>query len=354
MALDFYNKKRVLVTGHTGFKGTWLAKILVNAGATVIGYSLNPPTNPNLFSLSKIETDIISIHGDVRDYEKFKKTIEKYKPEIIFHLAAQPLVKEAYKNPIYTYETNILGTLYLMEIMREYDFIKSVINVTTDKVYENKEWEWGYRENETLNGFDPYSNSKSCSELITQTYKRSFLDQAGIAVSTVRAGNVIGGGDFSENRIVPDCIQAALDKKIILVRNPYSTRPYQHVLESLSAYLIIAEKQFSNINLSNSYNVGPDDKDCLTTKELVEIFCEIYGNGMNWKDISNSNEPHEAKFLKLDCSRIKTTIRWKPIWNIKEAISRTVEWTKVYEQNIDLIPFIMDQQILDYFGGDKE
>ena len=241
--LNFFKSKKVLVTGHTGFKGSWLCRILINAGADVTGYSLEPPTTPNLFELSGIKEKMKSIIGDIRDLEKLKGIFREEKPEIVFHLAAQPIVRDSYKNPVYTYETNVMGTVNICECVRLTPSVKSFLNVTTDKVYHNNEWEWGYRENDPLDGYDPYSNSKSCSELVTHSYINSFFNEMGVAVSTARAGNVIGGGDFANDRIIPDCIRAALKHEKIVVRNPYSTRPYQHVLEPLAVYLRIAQEQ---------------------------------------------------------------------------------------------------------------
>ncbi|MBX4260784.1 CDP-glucose 4,6-dehydratase [Clostridium estertheticum] len=347
MDLCFYKGKKVLVTGHTGFKGSWLCKILVNAGAEVTGYSLTPPTNPNLFEISGIEKDINSVIGDIRDLEKLMDTFKKYKPEIVFHLAAQPIVLEGYKEPAYTYETNVMGTVNILECVRKSSCVKSFLNVTTDKVYQNNEWEWGYRENEKLDGFDPYSNSKSCSEIVTHGYKNSFFADGRTAVSTARAGNVIGGGDFASDRIIPDCIRAAEKKEPIIVRNPHSTRPYQHVLEPLYAYLMIASRQYEDGKYSGYYNVGPDECDCITTGVLVNTFCEKWGDNITWED-KFMGGPHEANFLKLDCSKIKTVFGWKPRWGVKIAIEKTVEWSQCYfkQNNINEC---MNKQIRSFF-----
>ena len=346
--LSFYKGKKVFVTGHTGFKGSWLTTILVKAGAEVTGYSLTPPTNPNLFSISGVENKINSVIGDVRDFDSIKKAFDECDPEIVFHLAAQPIVITSYEQPKYTYETNVMGTVNILECVRLSKNVKSVLNVTTDKVYKNNEWCWGYRENEPLDGYDPYSNSKSCSELVTHSYKSSFFDSMGIAVSTARAGNVIGGGDFADNRIIPDCVRAAVKGEDIIVRNPNSTRPYQHVLEPLNAYLMIAERQYENKSLQGYYNVGPNDSDCLTTGELATIFCESWGNGQTFKCLKKDG-PHEANFLKLDCSLLKTTFGWSPVWSAKQAVEKTVEWTKVWASNGD-VPAELDRQISEFFG----
>ena len=346
--LSFYKGKKVFVTGHTGFKGSWLTAILVKAGAEVTGYSLTPPTNPNLFSISGVENKINSVIGDVRDFDSIKKAFDECDPEIVFHLAAQPIVITSYEQPKYTYETNVMGTVNILECVRLSKNVKSVLNVTTDKVYKNNEWCWGYRENEPLDGYDPYSNSKSCSELVTHSYKNSFFDSMGIAVSTARAGNVIGGGDFADNRIIPDCVRAAVKGEDIIVRNPNSTRPYQHVLEPLNAYLMIAERQYEDKSLQGYYNVGPNDSDCLTTGELATIFCKSWGNGQTFKCLKKDG-PHEANFLKLDCSLLKTTFGWSPVWSAKQAVEKTVEWTKVWASNGD-VPAELDRQISEFFG----
>lgn len=327
--LNFYKGKKVLVTGHTGFKGSWMCKVLTNMGAEVAGYSLNPPTNPSLFEIAEIEKDIKSYIGDIHDLKKLKAVFDEFQPEIVLHLAAQPIVRDSYKDPVYTYETNVMGTVNILECVRNSESVKSFLNVTTDKVYENKEWCWGYRENEPLDGYDPYSNSKSCSELVTHSYKNSFFKDSDIAISTARAGNVIGGGDFANDRIVPDCIRAAEKKEDIIVRNPHSTRPYQHVLEPVYAYLMIAAKQYEDGKYAGYYNVGPDDVDCFTTGNLVDLFISKWGEGMKWIDKFDGG-PHEANFLKLDCSKLKSTFGWKPHWNLDTAIEMTVEWTKCW------------------------
>lgn len=345
--LEFFKSKKVLVTGHTGFKGTWLCKILSDAGADVIGYSIDPPSNPNLFELSKIKKKIISIYGDVRDLNHLKEVFIKFEPEIVIHLAAQPLVIESYKNPVYTYETNVIGTVNILECIRNSKSVKSFLNVTTDKVYKNREWEWGYRENEELDGYDPYSNSKSCSELVTHSYKSSFFNDNRVKISTARAGNVIGGGDFAKDRIIPDCVRAAIKREKIIVRNPHSIRPYQHVLEPLFAYLMIVQKQYEDDTYSGYYNIGPDDCNCITTGKIAELFCRYWGENLEWEDTSSINAPHEATYLKLDCSKFKRKFNWKPVWNIEKAIEKTVEFSKAYK-NGENIEKIMGEQILEF------
>lgn len=346
--LNFYENKNILITGHTGFKGSWLCKILVNAGAKVTGYSLTPPTKLNLFELCGVQDKIHSITGDIRDLKHLKIVFEEVQPEIVFHLAAQPIVRDSYKNPVYTYETNVMGTVNICECVRLNPCVKSFLNVTTDKVYENKEWEWGYRENEPLDGYDPYSNSKSCSELVTHSYTNSFFNNMDVSVSTARAGNVIGGGDFANDRIIPDCIRAAENGEDIIVRNPYSTRPYQHVLEPLAVYLMIVSKQYEDKTYAGFYNVGPDDCDCLTTGELVDLFCEKWGEELKWINRYDGG-PHEANFLKLDCSKIKRSFGWTPRWGIEQAIEKTVEWSMTYFMNGD-ISACMDKQMKEFFS----
>lgn len=345
--ISFYKGKKVLVTGHTGFKGTWMCRMLVNAGAIVTGYSFEPPTNPNLFELADLENRIHSVIGDIRDFQKLNEVFLEDQPEIVFHLAAQPIVRDSYKDPRYTYETNVMGTVNLLECIRQSSSVKSVLNVTTDKVYHNNEWFWGYREDEPLDGYDPYSNSKSCSELVTHSYRDCFFEGKNIAISTARAGNVIGGGDFANDRIIPDCVRAMKNGKTIGVRNPYSTRPYQHVLEPLTAYLMIAAKQYENKKYQGCYNVGPDDCDCVTTGELVDLFCEYWGENAKWENQAESNAPHEANFLKLDCSKLKATFGWQPRWHMNECMDMVCRFSKIWISGGN-IPEEMDKEIKEF------
>lgn len=347
MDLSFYSGKTVLVTGHTGFKGSWMCKVLAMHGAKVVGYALNPPTTPSIFEEAHIADSITSVIGDIRDLKKLNETMQKYRPEIVIHMAAQPIVRESYADPVYTYETNVMGTVNICEAVRQCDSVKSFVNVTTDKVYLNNEWEWGYRETDALDGYDPYSNSKSCSELVTSSYIKSFLKAKGVVTSTCRAGNVIGGGDFAKDRIIPDCVRAMEKGEEIIVRNPYSTRPYQHVLEPVTTYLMLAAMQYENPALAGSYNIGPDDCDCAATGELVDIFCKAWGEGASWKNIAEKNAPHEANFLKLDCSKIKSALKWKPRWHITDAVEKVTEWSKVYLSGGD-INAVMEKQIKEY------
>lgn len=348
--LSFYNNRNVLITGHTGFKGSWMTRLLVLAGAKVTGVALEASANPNLFNLCNLSKDINSIILDIRDLNNLQTVFDDVKPEIVIHMAAQPIVRESYDNPVYTYDVNVMGTVNVLECIRKTDSVKSVINVTTDKVYLNKEWNWGYRENEELNGYDPYSNSKSCSELVTSSYINSFFKDRDIAVSTCRAGNVIGGGDFAADRIIPDCVRAAVKGEKIIVRNPFSIRPYQHVLEPVTAYLMLAQRQYEDKSLAGSYNIGPDDIDCLATGSLVDLFCDEWSRqtreSITWLN-KHDGGPHEASYLKLDCAKIKHTIDWKPRWHIDQSMEKIVEWYAVYQNNGDLLS-IMDKQIKEF------
>jgi CDP-glucose 4,6-dehydratase len=346
--LDFYKSKKIFITGHTGFKGTWLCHILLQAGAEIIGYSLEPQTNPSLFVQSELENNINSITADIRNKDKLVKTVMETKPDLLFHLAAQPLVRFSYREPALTYETNVMGTVNILEAVRATPSIRSFVNVTTDKVYENKEWCWGYRENENLCGFDPYSNSKSCSELVTHCYRNSFFFFFNAAaVSTASSGNVIGGGGYSEVRIIPDCVRSARNGTVIILRNPDSTRPYQHVLETLYGYLLLAQKQFDDKNIEGAYNFGPDDESYLTTGNLLELFCLSWGNNISWT-VQRDNTYHEANFLKLENSKAKTILGWKSYWNIKKAVEKTVEFEK---RKTDIEKIIaMKEQIREYFS----
>lgn len=349
---NFYQGKKVLITGHTGFKGTWMCQLLAMLGAEVTGYALEPPTEPSLFNLCHVDKRVKSVIGDIRDLEHLQKLFKEVQPQIVIHMAAQPLVRESYHNPVYTYETNVMGTVNVLECVRLNSCVKSFLNVTTDKVYLNKEWEWGYRENEELNGCDPYSNSKSCSELVTSSYLNSFFKDADVAISTARAGNVIGGGDFAKDRIIPDCIRAVEKKETIIVRNPYSTRPYQHVLEPIAAYLMIVMKQYEDKKYAGNYNVGPDENDCWTTGRLVDLFCGEWkkqtGQSVQWENQYDGG-PHEANFLKLDCSKIKRTFNWKPVWNVEITMEKIVEWLNVYLNSGD-VKVCMERQIKEFLN----
>ena len=345
--LDFFKGKRVLITGHTGFKGAWLSRALVLAGAKVSGYALEPDNRENMYDLLNIKKDMNSVIGDIRNLEKLKETFKNTKPDFAIHMAAQPLVRESYLNPVYTYETNVLGTVNFLECVRTLMDGGSVLNVTTDKVYDNKEWERAYVEDDYLDGYDPYSNSKSCSELVTHSYKRSFLDEAGFALSTARAGNVIGGGDFAHNRIVPDCFRAAKTKEALIIRNPSSIRPYQHVLEPLAIYLEILKAQQEDKSKASSYNVGPDEEDCVTTESLVKLFEKYWRDGFTY-EIKKDKGPHEANLLKLNCDKLKRVFDWKPKYNIERTVKETVNWYKAYSEGENMLE-VTDRQIQEFF-----
>jgi CDP-glucose 4,6-dehydratase len=329
---QFWQQKRVFLTGHTGFKGSWLCKILETLGAEVTGYALAPQSPPNLFEICR--PNARSVTGDIRDYDALSGALSSFKPQIVVHMAAQPLVLDSYRRPRYTYDVNVMGTVNLLESVRQTDSVKSVLNVTTDKVYLNRERAEGYKEDEKLDGYDPYSNSKSCSELVTSSYIKSFFAPAGIAVSTARSGNVIGGGDFAENRLVPDCARALSESKTILIRNPHSVRPYQHVLDTLFAYLLIAERQYSDISLAGAYNVGPGEKDSATAGVLADMFCAAWGDGARWETVNVEN-PHEAGLLTLDGEKIKNTLGWQPRWAIEQAVTETAKWYRAYYNDED-------------------
>ena len=336
-SLSSYRGKRVLLTGHTGFKGMWLALLLLRAGAEVTGFALDAPTEGGRAALDRlgILKELCDLRGDVRDADALGRAFAAARPEVVFHLAAQPIVRTSYRQPVETFAVNVMGTVNILECIRTSDTVRSALIVTTDKVYENKEWAWGYRENEPLMGYDPYSASKSCAELAVYSYRQSFLAAQDVRVSTARAGNVIGGGDFAPDRIIPDCIRAAVRAQTIDIRNPYSTRPYQHVLEPLSVYLTIAARQTADASLVGAWNVGPDDADCVTTGELADIFCRAWGDGVRWQTHADRG-PHEAHFLKLDCSKIKSELGWNPRWHIEKSVEKTVEWAKAWEQGVDM------------------
>lgn len=353
--LNFFRSKRIFLTGHTGFKGSWLCKVLLEAGAEVTGFALPPQTEPSLFKLAGLEGEVRSILGDIRDFNALKAAFDAARPEIVIHLAAQPIVRESYRDPVGTYSTNVMGTVHLLECVRRSDCVRSVLNVTTDKVYENQEWPWGFRETDPLDGFDPYSNSKSCSELVTHSYRSSFLAGQGVAVSTARAGNVIGGGDFSPDRIIPDCVRAVRAGVPVRLRNPHSLRPYQHVLEPLSAYLLIAQRQYEDPHLAGWYNVGPESCDCISTGVLADLFCRAWGDGAAWEHMEDSG-PHEDAVLTLDCAKIRAVLGWEPRWHVEQAVERTVEWTRAWLAGED-VSVCMERQIAAFFkrsNGDAQ
>lgn len=331
----FYRGKKIMITGHTGFKGAWLTKMFLMLDAKVCGYSLKPPTSPALFSVLGVEDEIQSIIGDIRDLQHLKQVFDAYEPELVIHMAAQPIVRTSYEEPVYTYDTNVMGTVHLLECVRLQPSVRSVLNVTTDKVYENKEQQNGYVEDDVLDGYDPYSNSKSCSELVTHSYKKSFFDKMDVAVSTARAGNVIGGGDFAKDRIIPDCFRAAASNVDVVLRNPHSIRPYQHVLEPLFLYLTIMMEQSLDRSKEGYYNVGPDDADCVTTLSLVDAFRSEWGEDFSYR-VEGDGGPHEAGFLKLNCDKIKKVFGWTPRMDVQEAVRMAASWYRAYLQGEDM------------------
>lgn len=345
--LEFYCGKRVFITGHTGFKGSWLSVLLEMAGAEVTGFALPPAEKENLFTLSGAGHGMASVFGDIRDFNALQTAFCAAKPEIVFHLAAQPIVRESYRNPIDTYSTNVMGTVHVLECLRQTDCVRSFLNITTDKVYQNEQWPWGYRENDRLNGLDPYSNSKSCSELATDSYRKSFFLDRHTAISTARAGNVIGGGDFAPDRILPDCIRAVREGKPIPLRNPASVRPYQHVLDPLAAYLLIAQRQYEDAAVAGSYNIGPDLDSCIDTGTLAGLFCKAWGGDARW-EYTGGGGPPEAKILRLDCSKIRAELKWMPRWSVERAVTETVAWTKAWLSGSN-IPQFMEKQIQAFF-----
>ncbi len=351
----FFKNRRIFITGHTGFKGSWLCLWLQRLGAKITGYALEPPTEPNLFDLCNISQFIDSIHGDVRNQKTLQTAMEYAEPEIVIHMAAQPLVRNSYKNPVETYEINVMGTINLFEAVRQVDGIRAVINVTTDKVYENKEWIWGYRENEPLGGYDPYSSSKACSELVTSAYRNSFFNPLkyndhGVAVASVRAGNVIGGGDWGTDRLIPDCVRSLLTNQPVMIRNPDAVRPWQHVLEPLRGYLMLAQKMCEEgPRYSQAWNFGPYESDARPVKWITQRICSLWGSDSSY-NIDPGNHPHEATYLKLDCSKAAKELGWRPIWTLDEALKKIIEWTLAYQNGEDLREICL-KQIMEYMAA---
>ncbi|MDD2582487.1 MAG: CDP-glucose 4,6-dehydratase [Desulfuromonadaceae bacterium] len=339
---SFFLGKKVFITGHTGFKGSWLCLWLSSMGARITGYALDPPTTPSLFSLARVAELVDSRIADVRDAECLARTMAEAQPEIVIHMAAQPLVRDSYKIPVETYATNVMGTVHLLEAVRGCPSVKAVVNVTTDKCYENREWVWGYRENEPMGGFDPYSNSKGCSELVTAAYRNSYF-QRSVALASARAGNVIGGGDWATDRLIPDCINALLASEPVRIRNPHAIRPWQHVLEPLSGYLLLAQKLHeSGTEYAEGWNFGPTDNDAKPVEWIVNRMCNLWGNGARY-EIDAGDHPHEANYLKLDCSKARTRLGWQPRWNLEKALDNIMEWTDVYRSEGDLRRCCLEQ-----------
>jgi CDP-glucose 4,6-dehydratase len=333
---DFWHDKKVLVTGHTGFKGSWLCLWLEVLGAQPIGYALAPPSTPSLFELARVDEGMVSIDGDVRDLELLRGTIDEHSPQIVVHMAAQSLVRRSYRDPVDTYGSNVMGTVNLLDAVRQSGCVKVVINVTTDKVYENREWELGYREDEPKGGHDPYSNSKACSELVTSAYRDSFFSDGHDtpALASVRAGNVIGGGDWGEDRLIPDIVRAKLERRSLLIRNPDAIRPWQHVLNPLSGYMRLAEALWESKDCAEGWNFGPDERDVKPVRWIVERMSELWGEPLRWETDDGSN-PHEAHYLRLDSSKARKRLGWAPLWDLDRALASIVAWSKAYEAGED-------------------
>ena len=334
---EFWKGKKVFITGHTGFKGTWLSIWLNSMGAILVGYALAPNTKPNFFEAASVADEIESIIGDVRDLGKLSQAMGSFAPDIVIHMAAQPLVRLSYKNPVDTYSTNVMGTVHLLEAVRSTPSVKAVVNVTTDKCYENKEWIWGYREDEPMGGRDPYSNSKGCSELVTAAYRSSFFNCLGSAkIGSGRAGNVIGGGDWAEDRLIPDFFKSFKNNEPVIIRNPSATRPWQHVLEPLSGYLVLAEQLYLHGDrYAEAWNFGPEENDVKSVKSIIEYLVERWGDGASWIH-DESEQPHEAQLLKLDISKAKKLLGWQPKWDLFEALDSIIEWQKVWLSGRDI------------------
>ena len=353
MTPSFWRGKRVFVTGHTGFKGSWLSLWLQQVGAQVTGYALQPPTHPSLFEVAQVAQGMISIIGDIRDGAMLTNAMRQAAPDIVIHMAAQPLVRRSYVDPVETYSTNVMGSIHLLEAVRQTPSVRAVVNVTTDKCYENKEWAWGYRENEPMGGFDPYSSSKGCAELVTAAYRNSFFNSAKhsehqVALATARAGNVIGGGDWAEDRLIPDILRAIQAGQPVNIRNPHATRPWQHVLESLSGYLALAEKLSSEAGqqYAESWNFGPRDEDARPVQWIVEQLTQQWGDGAAWH-LDGGTHPHEAHYLKLDCSKARALLGWSPRWHLSQALQAIIAWHKAHHRSQDMRALCL-QQINDY------
>jgi len=345
---SFWFGKTILLTGHTGFKGGWLSLWLQSMGAHLIGYALPPPTNPSLFDVANISNGMTNIIGDIRDLEKLQNVFAKHQPEIIIHIAAQPLVRYSYQNPVETYSTNVMGTVHVLEAARQTQSVRVIINVTTDKCYDNREWPWGYRENEPLGGHDPYSNSKGCSELVTAAYRNSFFhpdkyQEHGVAIASARAGNVIGGGDWAEDRLIADIMRAITNKEALNIRNPNAIRPWQHVLEPLAGYLKLAQTLYEQgTGYAEAWNFGPNDEDAKPVQWIVEYLTQAWGKGTRW-NLDNGSHPHEAHYLKLDCSKAKARLKWEPKWRLDMALDKIIDWQKHYQQGSDMKVVTLEQ-----------
>ena len=340
---SFWRNRRVFLTGHTGFKGGWLALWLQQLGAKVTGYALKPSTVPSLYRLARVGEGMTSCFGDIRDLSLVKKEMQSATPEVVIHMAAQPLVRASYTDPVATFSSNVIGTVHVLEAVRATPSVRAVLNITSDKCYENQEWPWGYRENDPMGGHDPYSCSKGCVELVTASYYASFLHEQGIGLASARAGNVIGGGDWSADRIVPDTVQAFAAGKQVILRNPKATRPWQHVLEPLAGYLLLCQRLYEEPDrFSEGWNFGPYQEDACTVSELVALMAEHWGGNAGWEQ-DNEAHPHEAYYLKLDCSKAQTQLGWKPVWRVQRAVRETVDWYAQVLKDIDMRAYSLEQ-----------
>lgn len=345
---EFWKNKKVFLTGHTGFKGSWLSLWLLDMGAIVKGYALDPYTSPNLFTEAKVAEHMQSEIGDIRDLNQIMKSMQKFDPDVLIHMAAQPLVRQSYKDPVETYSTNVMGTVNVLEAARHCKNLKAIVSVTTDKCYENKEWVWGYRENEAMGGHDPYSSSKGCAELVTSAYRRSFFSTKDMAsLASARAGNVIGGGDWADDRLIPDILRAFEKQKPVIIRNPLSTRPWQHVLEPLSGYLVLAQALYrKGDEFAQAWNFGPKDEDCRSVQWILDLMVKKWGKGASW-ELDQNNNPHEAGFLKLDVSKAKAYLKWEPKWNLDHALQLIVYWNKNFRVGLNTKEMCL-QEIANY------
>jgi CDP-glucose 4,6-dehydratase len=338
---NFWRGKRVFLTGHTGFKGSWLSLWLQSMGAELQGFALAPPSAPSLFAEARVGAGMASTLADIRDLDAVLSALSNFEADIVIHMAAQPLVRLSYTEPVQTYATNVMGTVHLLEAVRQTPSVRAVVNVTTDKCYENKEWAWGYREDEPMGGRDPYSSSKGCSELVTSSYRRSFFQQGGPALASARAGNVIGGGDWAADRLVPDILRAFENHEPVVIRNPHATRPWQHVLEPLSGYLSLAERLYSDGQaFAEAWNFGPRDQDARPVQWIVENLAQGWGQGARW-EIDSGEHPHEAHYLKLDISKAKARLGWQPIWGLSTALQKISHWHKAYLGGEDMRAFTL-------------
>ncbi len=343
MVTDFWKGKKVLVTGHTGFKGSWLCLWLQSLGAEVTGYALAPPSNPSLFEEAKVAQGMVSLHGDIRDPEQMNRAMAQFQPEVVIHMAAQSLVRHSYLNPVETYATNVMGTVNVLEAVRQTASVRAAVIVTSDKCYENREWVWGYRENEAMGGYDPYSNSKGCAELVTSAYRQSFFRDGSAAVASARAGNVIGGGDWAADRLVPDMVRAVADRRPVSIRNPHAIRPWQHVLEPLSGYLLLAQKLYEDgTAYAEGWNFGPREDDARPVQWIADQFTGLWGEGASWV-LDGAEHPHEAHYLKLDCSKARMRLDWQPKWSLETSLRKIVAWQKAHLRNQDMRTFTLEQ-----------